>query len=60
MIIGTIAGDIIGSTHEFKSVPTKVKDFGPLFIDGYAQKSGGFALSLDGHGHRVVAKISFY
>ncbi len=36
-MLGALAGDIIGSVHEFKSPPTKTKDFGPLFIT----KKGG-------------------
>ena len=30
-MLGAIAGDIIGSTHEIADPPTKIVDFGPLF-----------------------------
>lgn len=32
-MIGAIIGDIVGSVHEFKSNPTKTKDFGDLIIN---------------------------
>ena len=31
-MLGAVVGDIVGSIHEFVAIPTKTKDFGPLFV----------------------------
>jgi len=61
-MLGAIAGDIIGSVHEFKSRPTKTKDFGDLFVDNIKPEKtmGGIKMvSIAGHGHRGATSSHF-
>jgi ADP-ribosylglycohydrolase len=63
-MIGAIAGDIIGSVHEFVAIPTKTKDFGSLFVDniGKAKVTAGESVivtSADGFSHKAAVASHF-
>ena len=59
-MLGAIVGDIVGSVHEFKSHPTKTKEFGPLFVDNFKEKTGsGLKIFSGGFGHKVSEKSHF-
>lgn len=58
-MIGAIAGDVIGSVHEFVAIPTKRKDFGDLFVDT-VQRTGTVAkISTDGFLHKGATASHF-
>lgn len=59
-MLGAVVGDIVGSVHEFKAQPTKVKDFGPLYVDKVKQeKTSGLKIFNGGHGHKMETASHF-
>jgi ADP-ribosylglycohydrolase len=59
-MLGAVVGDIVGSVHEFRGQPTKVKDFGPLYVDNMKQdKTSGLKLFNGGHGHKTASGSHF-
>ena len=59
-MLGAVVGDIVGSVHEFKGEPTKVKDFGPLYVDNQKEeKTAGLKLFNGGYGHKVATSSHF-
>jgi ADP-ribosylglycohydrolase len=51
-MLGAIIGDIVGSVHEFVAIPTKTKDFGPLFVDKISKKGADLPIDEGGFLHK--------
>lgn len=58
-MLGAIAGDIIGSVHEFRAIATKTKDFGVLFVDKVQKTQTVKRISTDGFLHTAGATSHF-
>lgn len=58
-MIGAIAGDVIGSTHEFVAIPTKTKDFGDLFVNEVQRKTSVTRIDPGGFIHKASTVSHF-